>query len=77
MESVRFSRLTFFMPKVCKASVSKISNAENWGQRPTLSATIFVDEGFAFFSSFLGGMIGDGERRQMRGMLPDRKTKVN
>lgn len=30
-----------------------------------LSATIFVDEGLAFFSSFLGGIVGDGERRRV------------
>lgn len=29
-----------------------------------LSATILVDEGLAFLSSFLGGMFGDGERRR-------------
>ena len=30
-----------------------------------LSATIFVDEALAFFSSFLGGMTGLGERQEV------------
>ena len=34
------------------------------GRMLALSATIFVDEGLAFFSSFLGGMLRGGKRQR-------------
>lgn len=30
-----------------------------------LSATTFVDEGLAFFSSFLGGIVEDGDKQRV------------
>jgi len=63
-ENLESGRLTFFMPKVYFIILA-YGRLVVWDQNLTLSATIFVDEGFAFFSSFLGGMTSP--------LLPDRE----